>query len=96
MVAQLPCSVFVWFGRPIEPNRVTLVRVPDVTDPPLDLDELPGWLDAWQYRPEGWQGSPGGWFGQVWFRYPTHGFGMALQSVDWFPATRLRLAVGGG
>jgi hypothetical protein len=92
MATKLPCLVLVWFGRPIEPNRVTLVKVPHVTDPPLDVDELPGWLDARQYRPRGRLGSPPGWFGQVWYSYPTHGFGMCLRSLDWFPADRLRPA----
>ena len=82
----------IWFGRPIKPHRVTYPKVlMDVTDPALDLDELPGWLDAWQYWPQGWQQWPGGWFGQVWFQYPTHGLGMSLRSVDWFPADQLRL-----
>ena len=80
----------IWFGRPIEPRRTTLIKGPDVTDTPLDVDELSGWSDAWSYWPEGWQRWPGGWFGQVWYRYPTHGLGTCLQSVDWFPAERLR------
>ena len=90
MPVDLPSAVLIWFGRPIQPRRVTLVKGPDVTDPPLGVDELEGWLDAWRFWPQGWLGSPGGWFGQVWYHYPVHGFGLCLPYIDWFPAERLR------
>jgi hypothetical protein len=90
MAVPLPCLVLVWFGRPIEPYRTTYVRGPDVTDPPLDVDELPGWLEAWRWWPAGWRGLPGGWFGQVTYNYPSHGFGMTGRMIDWFPAKQLR------
>ena len=72
--ASLPRSDLVRMARRAPPGNPR--KVPDVTDPPLDVDELPGWLDAWQYRPEGWQGSPGGWFGQVWYSYPREDFSL--------------------
>ena len=92
MAVQLPCEVMIWFGRPIKLRRVTHPRVvTDVTDPPLDLDELPGWPDAWRCWRQSGQQWPSGWFGQVWFQCLTHRLGMCLRSVDWFPAQRLRL-----
>ncbi|HEX8510769.1 MAG TPA: hypothetical protein VF635_14880 [Propionibacteriaceae bacterium] len=48
MGVRVPCLVLVSFGRPIEPYRTTYVKGPDVTDPLLDVDELPGWLAAWR------------------------------------------------
>jgi hypothetical protein len=59
-------------------------NLPDYLDPPLDVDELPGWLDGWQRRPDGW-------FGQPTYRYPVHGFGLYLRYIEWLPAGRLRL-----
>jgi hypothetical protein len=85
MPALLPCSVLIWFGRPVEPRRTSYVKGPDVTDPPLDVDELHGWLEAWQ------QGRGGDWRGQVTYAYPVHGLGMTCRFIDWIPAQRLRL-----
>ena len=85
MAVELPCPVLIYFGRPIEPRRATYPRnLPQYVDPPLDVDELPGWLDAWRHEPAGW-------LGQVWYRYPVHGFGLGLRFVDWLPEERLRL-----
>ena len=84
MPAAFPCLVMVWFGRPIEPRRTSLVKGPNVTDSPLEVDELPGWLDAWRL-------GPGGWLGEVTYNYPAHGLGMTGRYIDWFPAERLRL-----
>ena len=41
--------------------------MPDVTDSPLQVDELPGLLT-------GWQKSGDGWCGQVEYQFPTHGY----------------------
>jgi hypothetical protein len=87
MTVQLPCMVMVWFGAPIEPRRVTYPRGadrPDVVDSPLEVDELPGWLDAWRRDPDG------GWLGEVTYAYPVHGYGMTGRYIDWFPADRIR------
>jgi hypothetical protein len=67
------------------------VQVPNVTDPPLKVDELPGWLEASSYWPQGWLCWPGGWFGQVTYGYPMHGLGTG-NYIEWFPAVMLRRA----
>ena len=54
-----------------------------MTDPPLPTGELPGLVTGWQKAPDGWRG-------QFTYSYPTHGYGMALRYVDWFPAKRLQ------
>jgi hypothetical protein len=51
----------VWFGRPIKPRR--LIGSTEDIDPPLDQDELPGLLTAWQRREDG------SWWAMV--SYPT-------------------------
>lgn len=51
--------MLVWFGDPIEPVRVDdrfATAAGQVTDPLLDVDELPGLLVAWQRRVDGWWG----------------------------------------
>ena len=58
MSVGLPCSVLIWWAAPIEPRRVDYPKVlTDVTDPPLDIDESPGWLDGWACWPVGWHGK---------------------------------------
>jgi len=86
MAVRLPCQVMVFFGAPIEPRRITYPRGADtgVTDPPLQVDQLVGTLDAWQKRPDGW-------YGQVTYAYPVHGYGMTGRYIDWFPAGRLTM-----
>lgn len=73
----------VRFVAPIQPRRTSYVKGPAVTDPPLDVDALPGTLAAWQRRPDGW-------FGMVTYAFPTHGLGLGTY-IDWFPADRLVL-----
>lgn len=74
----------MWFGRPIEP-RLPAAASNDrgVTDPPLDVDELPGLLTGWQKTADGWRG-------QVEYRFPVHGYGTMLRYIDWFPVDRIR------
>jgi hypothetical protein len=78
----------IWFGRPIEPRREHEVpwmpELADLTDPPLDQDELFGVLEGWQKRDDGW-------WAQVLYGYPTHGIGRQ-NYIGWFPASRLRPA----
>lgn len=77
--------VWVWFGAPIEPRRVDMPWriLPSHEDPPLDRDELPGLLVAWQKRADGW-------WGMVEYAYPHHGYGLGLRLTEWLPASRLR------
>ncbi len=84
MAAELPCSVMIHFGAPIQPRRCSYPGMdrPEVIDPPLEVAELPGILT-------GWQKTAAGWRGHVTYCYPTHGYGMTLRYVDWFPAERL-------
>ena len=82
MAVELPYIVWVWFGAPIEPRRVDLVAGPDVTDPPLHFDELPGWLDAWAHWPEGWQqGRAAVRPGDIWLSGPRVRAGAALHRL---------------
>ena len=55
-----------------------------MTDPPLEVDELPGWLDAWRRGPDGW-------LGEVTYSDPVHGLRMTGRYIHWFPVDRLRL-----
>ena len=69
---------------PLAPRRTSVVKGTNVTDPPLQVDELPGWLDAWRQGPDGW-------LSEVTYNYPVHGLGMTGGYIDWLPAERLRL-----
>ena len=85
MTVVLPCRVLVRFGGPIEPRRTGYVAGPDVTEPPLPVDVLPGWV-------LGLAEAAGGLVRDGDVSLPDARVGMALVYIDWFEAGRVSLS----